>query len=226
LIYVNTKDLANPAEALRELSAGIAGAGGTAGVVSTAGVVGKAGMAGTGGASGMAGAGVSAVAPGFDDVFVFAPVGAVVEQADAILAYDGCLNFFAGPSDQGFKAKFNFYNVHYNSTHLVGTSGGNTDDMKEALILAAAGAINPSILITHIGGLDAARGATLTLPEIPGGKKLIYTHISMPLTAIDDFRELGKSDPMFAVLADLCEREGGLWNGEAEQYLLANANKI
>ncbi|MEI7503500.1 MAG: alcohol dehydrogenase catalytic domain-containing protein, partial [Paludibacter sp.] len=36
---------------------------------------------------------------GYNDVFVFAPVKPVVEQADAILAFDGCLNFFAGPSD-------------------------------------------------------------------------------------------------------------------------------
>ncbi|NTV23980.1 MAG: L-sorbose 1-phosphate reductase, partial [Nanoarchaeota archaeon] len=32
---------------------------------------------------------------GFDDVFVFAPVKSVVEQGDAILGFDGCLNFFA-----------------------------------------------------------------------------------------------------------------------------------
>ena len=163
---------------------------------------------------------------GFDDVFVFAPVSAVVEQADAILAYDGCMNFFAGPSDNAFSAKFNFYNVHYNATHIVGTSGGNTDDMKEALKLASEGRINPSILITHIGGLDAARDATLRLPQIPGGKKLIYTHISMPLTAIDDFRKLGETDPLFASLADVCERGGGLWNAEAERMLLAGAKAI
>lgn len=32
---------------------------------------------------------------------------------------DGCLNF-AGPTDKNFKVPFNFYNVHYNSTHVVG----------------------------------------------------------------------------------------------------------
>jgi threonine dehydrogenase-like Zn-dependent dehydrogenase len=163
---------------------------------------------------------------GFDDVFLFAPVPALIEQADAVLAYDGCLNFFAGPTDTKFNAKFNFYNIHYNSTHVVGTSGGNTDDMREALEYASTGRVNPSILITHIGGLDAARDATLRLPEIPGGKKLIYTHISMPLTAIADFRELGANDAMFANLADMCERAGGLWNEEAEKYLLANAKEI
>ena len=61
---------------------------------------------------------------GFDDVFVFAPVKSVIEQGDAILGFDGCLNFFAGPTNPEFKAEFNFYNVHYAFTHIVGTSGG------------------------------------------------------------------------------------------------------
>ncbi len=45
---------------------------------------------------------------GYDDVFVFAPVTPVVEQADAILAHDGCLNFFAGPSDPEFSGQTEF----------------------------------------------------------------------------------------------------------------------
>ncbi|MBE6885482.1 MAG: L-sorbose 1-phosphate reductase, partial [Ruminococcaceae bacterium] len=53
---------------------------------------------------------------GYDDVFVFAPVAPVVEQGDQILGRDGCLNFFAGPTNHEFTAKFNFYNVHYGST--------------------------------------------------------------------------------------------------------------
>ena len=160
---------------------------------------------------------------GYDEVFVFAPVPAVVEQGDAILAYDGCLNFFAGPSNPAFSAKFNFYNVHYNATHIVGTSGGNTDDMREALALAAKGLTTPAILVTHIGGLNAAKDTTLNLPSIPGGKKLIYNHISLPLTAIADFHEKGKTDPLFLELARLCDAADGLWNLKAEQYLLANA---
>lgn len=163
---------------------------------------------------------------GYDDVFVFAPVAAVVEQADAILGYDGCLNFFAGPSDEAFSARFNFYDVHYNATHIVGTSGGNMDDMREALALASANRINPAILVTHIGGLDAAREATLNLPNIPGGKKLIYTHISLPLTAIADFAEKGRTDPLFLRLDEICRAAGGLWTPEAERYLLENAPKL
>ena len=157
---------------------------------------------------------------GFDDVFVFAPVAPVVEQGDAILGKDGCLNFFAGPIDTAFAAKVNFYNVHYGATHTVGTTGGNTDDMRESLRLAESGKLRPEVMITHVGGLDSAAEATLTLPDKPAGKKLVYTGIRMPMTAIDDFPALGKTDPRFATLAKLCAGHNGLWSAEAEKYLV------
>ena len=158
---------------------------------------------------------------GYDDVFVFAPVKPVVEQGDAILAFDGCLNFFAGPSDPNFSANFNFYNVHYAYTHVVGTSGGNTDDMNEALDMMSKG-LDPAGLVTHIGGLGAVIEATKHLPEIPGGKKLIYTHIEMPLTPISDFAKLGETNQVFKTLAEICDKNLGLWSVEAETFLLAN----
>ena len=161
---------------------------------------------------------------GYDDVMCFAPVRPVVEQGDRILGRDGCLNFFAGPLDPQFRAEFNFYNVHYASTHIVGTSGGNTDDMREALELMAAGKINPAGMVTHVGGIDAVIPTTLNLPNIKGGKKLIYTGINMPLTAIADFAELGKTDPLFAKLAKIVEKSNMLWSTEAEQALLAHFN--
>ena len=163
---------------------------------------------------------------GYDDVFVMAPVAPVVEQGDAILGQDGCLNFFAGPTDTAFAARFNFYNVHSASTHIVGTSGGSTDDIKEALQLMSDGAINPAMMITHIGGLNAAADTTLHLPEIKGGKKLIYTHCDFPLTAIDDFDDAAKDNPVFAELADACRRHNGLWNAEAERIVLEKMPKL
>jgi len=156
---------------------------------------------------------------GYNDVFVFAPVSEVIEQGDAILAFDGCLNFFAGPSDPVFKAPFNFYNAHYNFTHIVGTSGGNNNDMSEALQIMEEG-LDPAGLVTHVGGLNAVIDTTLRLPEIPGGKKLIYTHIDMPLTPIQDFEKLGKKNRFFADLAEITARHKGLWSVEAEEYLL------
>lgn len=162
---------------------------------------------------------------GYDDVLVMAPVKALVEQADAILAKDGCLNFFAGPGRTDFSATLNFYNVHYASTHIVGTSGGNTDDMRESLEMMSKGLLNPAALVTHIGGLGAVGETVINLPSIPGGKKMIFTHFDFPLTAIDDFAEVGKTKPLFAELDKLVKKHNGLWSAEAEAYLLANCKE-
>ncbi|WP_312522957.1 zinc-binding dehydrogenase [Anaerospora sp.] len=159
---------------------------------------------------------------GFDDVHVYAPVKAVVEQADQILGRDGCLNFFAGPTDTAFSGLINYYNVHYNSAHVMGTTGGNTNDMIESLRLTEKNLINPAVMVTHIGGLNSVAETTLALPEIPGGKKLIYTGINMDLTAIDDFAALGTTNQHFAKLAEITSRSKGLWSVEAERYLLEN----
>ncbi len=185
LVYVNTGEVENPVETLKEISGG----------------------------------------DGYNDVFVFAPVPALVEQGDDIMTDDGCLNFFAGPSNTKFKAKMNFYNVHYASTHIVGTSGGNTDDMLEALRIMEKD-LDPAGLVTHIGGLNSVIETTLNLPDIPGGKKLIYTQKNLPLTPISDFEELGKTDKYYADLANIVSKTKGLWSVEAEDYLLEHAPAI
>ncbi|MBY5944694.1 zinc-binding dehydrogenase [Photobacterium rosenbergii] len=157
---------------------------------------------------------------GYDDVMVYAAVSQVLEQADELLGNDGCLNFFAGPTDKKFKVPFNFYNVHYEATHIVGTSGGSTGDMIESLDLSSDHLINPSYMITHVGGLQAAPHTILNQLEIPGGKKLIYPHIDLPLTAIDDFMSLADQDPFFAELDAILKANNYVWNVHAEKALL------
>jgi len=106
--------------------------------------------------------------------------------------------------------------------HLVGSSGGNTDDMKECLKLAGEGRLDPAVMITHIGGIDAQIDTILNLPKIPGGKKLMYLGKNLELTAIEDFEEKGKTDDRFKELAKITKEHNGLWSKEAEDYLLAN----
>jgi len=157
---------------------------------------------------------------GFDDVFVYAPIKELAELGDRLMAFDGCMNFFAGPSSKDFAAAINLYNCHYTSTHIMGMTGGNTADLKEALALSASGKIHPAVMVTHIGGIDCIAGATASLPDLGAGKILTYTQIEMPLTAIADFDRLGKTDPLFAKLHDLCEGAGGMWSAKAEKALL------
>lgn len=112
--------------------------------------------------------------------------------------------------------------MHYEATHIVGTSGGSTSDMEECLAMSAAGTLNPSFMVTHIGGIDAVPPTLLDFPQIPGGKKLFYPSVHLPLTAIADLRARAADDPRFAGLADICEANNDLWNSEAEAYLLAH----
>ncbi len=159
---------------------------------------------------------------GYDDVFVYAPVPSVVTLGDSLLGFDGCLNFFAGPTDKAFSAPVNFYDVHYAQHHYAGTSGSTVEDMKDIVRFIGEGRIDPAPMVTHIGGMDAVIETTKNLPQIPGGKKLIYTHIELPLIALADFEEKGKTDARFAALDAMVKEANGLWCAKAEAYLLEN----
>lgn len=163
---------------------------------------------------------------GYDDVFVYAPLKTSAELGSDLLAQDGCLNFFAGPTDKNFKAELNYYQVHYAAHHIVGTSGGYPEDMRDALAIIEEGRIDPSIIVTHIGGLNSARDTILNLPSIDGGKKLIYSQIELELTPVGKLAELGKDNPLFRELAKIVAANRGLWCYEAEQYLLQHAPHI
>jgi threonine dehydrogenase-like Zn-dependent dehydrogenase len=157
---------------------------------------------------------------GYDDVFVYAPIRAVAELGNKLLAFDGCMNFFSGPTDKTFSANINLYDCHYTSTHIMGTTGGNNDDLIEANTLAAKGIIDPAVMVTHVGGIDSIAATTINLPKIPGGKKLAYTQFNMPMTAIEDLASLGTEDPFFYDLDACCKEHNGLWNIEAEKMIL------
>lgn len=157
---------------------------------------------------------------GYDDVFVYIPNQAVCEIGNQIMAYDGCMNLFAGPTDPKFSANVNLYDCHYSRSKIIGSTGGTIDDMKEAIDKNNAGLINSAVMITHVGGLDSVVETTKDLPNVPGGKKLVYTHINMPMTAIEDFGKLGESDPFFKELDAVCKANKGLWSSEAEKMLL------
>jgi threonine dehydrogenase-like Zn-dependent dehydrogenase len=147
---------------------------------------------------------------GYHDVFVYAPIKEICELGDKLMAFDGCLNFFAGPSDKTFSANINLYNCHYISTHIMGSTGGNVDDLKESIQLAADKKIRPSLMVSHICGIDAIANTVANLPKLKAGKVLSYTHFNLPLTAIEDFAKLGKTDPLFEQLHQACQKHHGL----------------
>ncbi|MGI6020739.1 MAG: zinc-binding dehydrogenase [Lachnospiraceae bacterium] len=157
---------------------------------------------------------------GFDDVLLLSAIPAVIEQGDKILAANGCLNFFAGPTDSALEAKINFFNVHYASTHIVGTMGGTEVDMKEVVGLMEKGLVDPSPLVTHIGGLSSVVDTIPKLGEIGGGKKLIYNWIDLPLIALEDLEK--QEDERLRHLGKIFRDGGSVWSPECERYLLEN----
>lgn len=61
------------------------------------------------------------------------------------------------------------------------------------------------------------------LPDIPGGKKVCYTHKSFPLTAVENIQG---SDEFSKGLQEIIARHGGLWTLEAEKYFLEHGQDI
>ena len=160
---------------------------------------------------------------GFDDIFLMAAQEDMVTKAEALLAGDGGLNFFAGPADSGFSARINFYNLHYNATPFVGTSGSNTQDMKDAIACIEQKTVNLAKIATHVMGLNDVCESILKIPELPGGKKIVYSQKNYPIT---DVQEFSGSGAMEAVLKEIVERHNGLWSAEAEAYFLENCPDI
>ena len=163
---------------------------------------------------------------GYDDVFVMVPVPALFTLAEEICREDGCVNFFAGPAKHDFPGALNLYRVHYDGIHVVGTAGSIPEDTIDTVKLIEDKVIDPSIMVSHILGLNAYADAIFDMEHPSGLKKICYTHLDLPMVAIDEFEERGKTDPLFARLAEITKAHNGLWSKEAEDYLLENAPKI
>ncbi len=163
---------------------------------------------------------------GFDDVFVMVPVPALFTMAEQICREDGCVNFFAGPPIHDMQGSLNLYRVHYDGIHVVGTAGSIPEDTIDTITLIEQNAINPGAIVSHILGLDPVIDTLMAMEKPSGAKKVCYPGLKIPLIAIDELPELGKTDPLCAELAKIVERNGGLWCAEAEKYLLENAPKV
>jgi len=163
---------------------------------------------------------------GFDDVFVMVPVPALFTMAEKICREDGCVNFFAGPPIHDMQGSLNLYRVHYDGIHVVGTAGSIPEDTIETIRLIEEQKINPGAVVSHILGLNAVIDTLYAMERPSGAKKVCYNEIDIPLIAIDELEELGKTNELYAELAKIVKRNGGLWCAEAEKYLLENGPRI
>lgn len=163
---------------------------------------------------------------GYDDVFVMVPVAGLFTMAEEICREDGCINFFAGPSKHNLQGSLNLYRIHYDGIHVVGTAGSIPEDTADTIKLIETGIIDPSIVVSHILGINAYADAIFDMEHPSGMKKVCYTHLNLPMVAVEDFGKMGETDPLFAKLDQIVKENGGLWCAEAEEYLLANAPRV
>ena len=163
---------------------------------------------------------------GFDDVFVMVPVPALFTLAEKICREDGCVNFFAGPPVHEMQGSLNLYRVHYDGIHVVGTAGSIPVDMTDVISLIEQNKINAGAIVSHILGLNAVKETLFAMEKPSGAKKVCYNELDLPLIAIADLDELGKNNELYRELAKIVKAHGGIWNAEAEKYLLENAPRI
>ena len=163
---------------------------------------------------------------GFDDVFVMVPVAELFTLAEKVCRFDGCINFFAGPTVHEFQGSLNLYRVHYDGIHVVGTAGSIPVDMTDVISLIEQNKINAGALVSHILGLNAVVDTLFAMEKPNGAKKVCYNELDLPLIAIADLRELGKTNDLYKNLADIVDKNDGLWCAEAEEYLLKHAPRI
>ncbi len=163
---------------------------------------------------------------GFDDCFVMVPVPALLTQGEAILGFDGCLNFFAGPPVHELQGSLNLYRVHYDGIHVLGTAGSIPEDTLDIIKLIEDGKIDPSGLVSHVMGIDVVPENIFAMKVPNGAKKMCYNELDIPCIEVAKLGGMVNDGPLYKGLYDIVSRSGGKWSVEAEKYLIENAPKI
>ncbi len=163
---------------------------------------------------------------GFDDCFVMVPVPALLTQGEAILGFDGCLNFFAGPPVHELQGSLNLYRVHYDGIHVLGTAGSIPEDTLDIIKLIEDGKIDPSGLVSHVMGIDVVPENIFAMKVPNGAKKMCYNELDIPCIEVAKLGDMVNDGPLYKGLYEIVSRSGGKWSVEAEKYLLENAPKI
>ena len=61
-----------------------------------------------------------------------------------------------------------------------------------------------------------------SFPQLPGGKKIVYSQKNYPITDVQNFAE----GEMEQALKAIVEKHNGLWSAEAESYFLEHCAEI
>jgi hypothetical protein len=95
-------------------------------------------------------------------------------------------------------------------------------DIKDAITCIENKVVDLAKIATHIMGLNDVCQSILKLPELPGGKKIVYSQKSYPITDVQQF----PAGEMEGKLAEIVKKHNGLWSAESERYFLEHCPEI
>ena len=118
---------------------------------------------------------------GADDVIITAGSSAAEEEGISLAAPGGCVSLFASNSPDDATVRVNAAELHYRSTSISGTSGGEPLDLQRAIDLQERGAVDLSPFVAAVGGISAASAALRAVLEARfAGKVIIYPRAAAP----------------------------------------------
>ncbi|MCD6359562.1 MAG: zinc-binding dehydrogenase, partial [Armatimonadetes bacterium] len=123
---------------------------------------------------------------GVDDCIVALGIRAVQEKSFDYLGKGGVTNLFGGVKADERMIQVDARRIHYDSISVVGSSGSDPSDIREALEMVAAGDIQPGKYVAAVGGLDAARDLIEAVrAQQFEGKGVIYPSLRRSLEEVD-----------------------------------------
>ncbi|MDR1612635.1 MAG: alcohol dehydrogenase catalytic domain-containing protein [Planctomycetota bacterium] len=157
---------------------------------------------------------------GFDDIYVHAPVPALVEHAAGFLGDRSVFNIFAGVGI-GTKAKLSPDIFCRRHTRLVGSSGSSMDDIVNTLGKMEAGRLATRMSLAAIGGIGAVWDGVKGVKEnrFPGKTAILPQLDGIPLTGLNRLSDVSPE------ATDRME-PGCVWTNDAEKLVLEKFLKI
>ena len=132
---------------------------------------------------------------GVDDCIVALGIQAIQQKSFDYLGRGGVTNLFGGLKAEDSMIQVDARRIHYDSISVVGSSGSDPSDIREALAMISAGKIRPGNYVAAVGGLDAARDLIEAVrAQQLDGKGIIYPQLRRPLQRVEGWSAQSERD--------------------------------
>ncbi|TFG49467.1 MAG: hypothetical protein E4H40_02960 [Candidatus Brocadiia bacterium] len=135
---------------------------------------------------------------GADDVIIAVGIRSVQQEALKLLARAGVANLFGGLAQGQHILEVNVIDVHYNEIKIVGSSGGDPCDLKDALDAIAKKDIDAGNYVTAVGSLRHTSEVLGLIKENKIlGRVILYPHIELEQLQFVEHWDIDKEAELF-----------------------------